>query len=156
VNRSFTIVRIPGGRRAAVYSIKFDGEPSEFYKFVNASKLEHKKQTDKIVARVKKMSFVGLREDFFETYKNGVSKLKRTGQLRLYALRFSSVAIVLGSGGFKDCKTYQEDPILNSAVELLEEVDGLIAERRLAGDIKIDENGLSGNLRFELEDYNYE
>lgn len=67
---------------------------------------------------------------------------------RLYCLRFNDSLIIIGNGGIKTTKTYQEDPYLNKCVGILQEIDKKINNMIKSGDIKIDGKTILGKLDF--------
>lgn len=71
-------------------------------------------------------------------------------KLRLYAIRISENIVILGNGGLKTTKTYNEDKHLNTCVEFLQVIDGIIKKRILNKEIISTSKVLSGNLKFEL------
>ena len=73
------------------------------------------------------------------------------GKLRLYCIRFGNILLVLGGGGPKTTRTYQEDPKLLSENLLLRNVSDVMAEAIREKDLKIEEDGsLSGDLVIEF------
>lgn len=67
---------------------------------------------------------------------------------RLYCLRYGDLILVLGNGGIKKTKTYQEDPHLNTCVTTLQNIDVKIQELIKSGDIEISGKTISGKLSF--------
>jgi hypothetical protein len=67
---------------------------------------------------------------------------------------WSSVLLIVGYGGVKTTRVYQQDPVLHEAVAFLQEVDARVAARQKTGEIHIDpDTGLiSGDLVFSGED----
>lgn len=61
-------------------------------------------------------------------------------KLRLYCLRLSEKILVLGNGGVKNTKTYNEDNDLKGYVLTLQKFDKLIKEYVKDGSITITEN----------------
>lgn len=53
---------------------------------------------------------------------------KANGTLRLYCIRVSDRLLILGGGGEKKTKTYQEDPILFEKVHTLQEIDKVLTD----------------------------
>ncbi|HEY3370520.1 MAG TPA: hypothetical protein VGK10_06710 [Prolixibacteraceae bacterium] len=74
-----------------------------------------------------------------------------TASLRLYVIRLSDHVVILGNGGVKITKTYNEDNFLRSCVELLQEVDHHIKDKVRKGELSIFEKQLFGNLTFHLK-----
>ncbi|QZE14317.1 hypothetical protein K4L44_17685 [Halosquirtibacter laminarini] len=75
-----------------------------------------------------------------------------TSKLRLYVIRLSEEVVILGNGGLKTTRTYNEDPILNECVKLLQEIDRFIKSRPKTKTIKIDHKELRGDLTFYLKE----
>ena len=74
------------------------------------------------------------------------------GKLRLYCFRVSECIVVLGNGGNKKTRTYQEDPLLNKFVSDLNEVGRKLWNRfNGTGSASIHNCELFGNLEFEIE-----
>ncbi|MBS1636505.1 MAG: hypothetical protein JST26_11370 [Bacteroidetes bacterium] len=74
------------------------------------------------------------------------------GKLRLYCFRVSDCIVVLGNGGNKKTRTYQEDPLLNKFVSDLNEVGRSLWNRfKGKGTASIYNCKLLGNLEFEIE-----
>ena len=73
-------------------------------------------------------------------------------KLRLYCLRISDQILILGNGGVKETRTYQEDNILSGYVMDLQKFDKLLKQAQKKGKIIIEKNyiiGLEG-ATFEL------
>ncbi len=73
-------------------------------------------------------------------------------KLRLYCLRISDQILILGNGGVKDTRTYQEDETLSGYVLDLQKFDELLKQAQKKGNITIEKNyiiGLEG-ATFEL------
>ena len=123
-----------------IYSIKYDGDSmSELDKFILVFKdvddLNLKRDYDEIVMTLVKMRETGAKESFFRyegKMKDRVcaipiylSKMnvKQRGALRLYCLRLSDKLLIIGGGGVKETRTYQEDKSLLQIVETLQKID---------------------------------
>lgn len=65
-------------------------------------------------------------------------------KLRLYCLRLSDEVIILGNGGVKDVKTYEQSARLNGYVMDLQKFDALLKKEMLNGVITIEGRELSG------------
>ena len=68
-------------------------------------------------------------------YKNG---------LRLYCLRMSDSVLIVGNGGIKDTKTYQEDEDLNGYVISLQKLDALLKADIKNGLVRIEKTEIIG------------
>ena len=73
-------------------------------------------------------------------------------KLRLYCLRISNQILILGNGGVKETRTYQENEKLCGYVMDLQKFDRLLKAAQKNGTVSIDKNyiiGLEG-ATFEL------
>lgn len=75
-----------------------------------------------------------------------------SSKLRLYAIRLTKNIVIIGNGGFKNTKTYNEDPFLNECVETLKKIDRFIDVRIKKGQTIIFRKELMGNLKFYIKD----
>ena len=64
--------------------------------------------------------------------------------LRLYCLRLSDRVLIVGNGGIKNTKTYQEDENLNGYVITLQKLDKLLSKAVKKGKIVIKEADITG------------
>jgi hypothetical protein len=71
--------------------------------------------------------------------------------LRLYAIRLNEKIVILGNGGIKKTKTYNEDPFLNECVETLKKIDRFIGSRINKGQTIIFRKKLMGDLKFYIK-----
>ena len=65
-------------------------------------------------------------------------------KLRLYCLRISDQILIVGNGGVKTTRTYQENDELSGYVMDLQEFDKLLAEAQKDGSITIEKNVITG------------
>ena len=61
-------------------------------------------------------------------------------QLRLYCLRISDQILILGNGGVKTTRSYEEDPKLLGYVIDLQSFDKALAEAQRNGTVRIEKN----------------
>lgn len=73
-----------------------------------------------------------------------------SSKLRLYCLRLSDRILILGNGGVKKTRTYNEDDELKGYVLTLQKFDKLIKEGVEDGTITITENILETDKTFDL------
>lgn len=64
-------------------------------------------------------------------------------RLRLYCLRMSDSVLIIGNGGKKDTKTYEESSELNGYVISLQKLDTLISEGVKDGSVTIEQTTIS-------------
>ena len=143
----------------SLYSICFNGsDTSEFedflIKFKNNSKLNKDFQT--IILALEKIIDRGALERFFRLegkMNDNVAALSiDSRKLRLYCLRISDQIMILGNGGVKTTRTYQEDEELSGYVMDLQRFDELLKQAQQNGTITIEKNMIVGieNKTFEL------
>lgn len=75
-----------------------------------------------------------------------------TNKLRLYCLRLSDRVLIVGNGGRKSTKTYEEDEELNGYVIDLQKLDALLRGEIRKGTVKIEGGTIEGieNKEFGL------
>lgn len=140
-----------------IYSFSIGDEVTEFEKFLKTyhSMPDYKRDIQKIVYWIDKIASGGALERYFRPEGKMRDNLCAIpiefSRLRLYALRISDSILIVGNGGIKDKKTYDEIPELKYFTEILVEID-----RNLRNLIKrnltyIEGNNLSGKLSFEIE-----
>lgn len=74
------------------------------------------------------------------------------GKLRLYCLHISEQIVILGNGGVKSTKSYQEDPKLYGYMLDLQRFEKILKENIEKGNIIVDKTELIGtdNIIFEI------
>ena len=121
----------------SIYSPKFDGETmTEFEKFMyNNKDLSYpqlKQDFDDIISTIKKMADdCGARDNLFRLEGGKIKAIplcicrrsRSIGTLRLYCIRISDKILVIGNGGIKKTKTFQEDPALLGIVNQLRQIE---------------------------------
>lgn len=155
---NFSIVPLHDGKKAKIYAIRFpDKELTEFEQFVYENMLIVPDAIRTLKTQLKRMANnSGLVNEFFKRESKqpyNVFRIEDTEEdLRLYCIKFSGVAIVLGRGGIKLPGKIKliENPHLNEIVEQLKNIEDLIVERIKSKEITLTDNGLEGNLDFEI------
>lgn len=154
------ILSVEQTEKAGLFTICFENTNlSEFEKFVEKFKDDAVCQRDLqvILAALQRMLKTG---GFLERYfrpegkmKDGVCALPiESGKLRLYCLRLSDCVLIVGNGGRKSTKTYEESEELSGYVISLQKLDALIKTAIKKGDIVIEERIIHGidNKDFDL------
>jgi len=126
----FILVEVEDGKRGRLWSFQFDGqERSEFDRFQNASKIRCHPQFDNVLRQLDDLANrSGFREQGFkhERYLDNVTGYPRVTfsdpkeylKLRLYCMRFSLRALVLGPGCIKEGRGDAESyPGCESAIQ---------------------------------------
>lgn len=136
---------------AGLFTIVFKGETySEFVKFVKKFKDDavRKEELRIILNQIDTMLLKGVEERRFRPegkMKDGVVALPvyKTG-LRLYCLRMSNSVLIVGNGGVKNTKKYEEDVDLNGYVISLQKLDALLKADINIGSVRIEKTEIIG------------
>ena len=140
-----------------IYTIQFLSESdSEFERFYTRFKddAEYNPDLMRIVALINKIADMGALERYFRPegkLKDGVCALPvLQSKLRLYCLRLSDKILVLGNGGIKKTRTYNEDDTLRGYVLTLQNFEKLIREGEKNGTISITANTIETDKTFDI------
>lgn len=116
MKKKTTVEKISESEKTALYSISFEKDgTTEFEKFVEEFEQNAKYNRDyqRIIAALQAILNLGALERFFRPegkIKDSVAAIPiEGGQLRLYCLRISEQIVILGNGGVKATRTYEED-----------------------------------------------
>ena len=146
-----TIELIRESEMTALYSISFEKDgTTEFEKFVQTFERDAELNTDyhRIIAALRAILDQGALERFFRPegrLNDHVGALPlEGGRLRLYFLRISQQIIILGNGGIKTTRTYDEDRKLLGYVMDLQRFEKILNEEIRRGSIRIEEKMLNG------------
>jgi hypothetical protein len=151
------LILLNEGNRCTLYSIQFNTEDESEYerfyaKFINDAKLN--RDLLRIVQIVDKIADEGALERLFRPegkLKDSVVALPvLSSRLRLYCLRLSDGILVLGNGGVKKSRTYEEDDSLRGYVLTLQKFEELLNEGKRDGSITITERTIETDKTFEL------
>lgn len=154
-----TIKTIEQNDNVSLYSICFNGdELSEYEKFLTAFKNNARLNRDfqTILLSLAKIVEVGALERFFRNegrMNDDLCALSLDSRrLRLYCLRISDQILIVGNGGEKITRTYQEDETLSGYVMDLQKFDDLLRQAQRTGAISIENNVITGidTATFEL------
>lgn len=157
--RRASLEPIQSSDKASLYTIFFEGDNmSEFSKFMTRFKDDGKLQRDYqlIVYALQKILETGALERYFRPegkYADRVCALPiDSGKLRIYCLRMSDKILILGNGGIKGTKTYNENQELAGYVLDLQKFDALLKASERDGTITVQETTLGGidNKIFEI------
>lgn len=147
-----TIQSVRQTENAGLFTICFEGESfNEFQKFIVKGHENATLQPDlqKILNAIQHMmNAMGFLERYFRPegkMRDRVTALPlQSSKLRLYCLRLSDSVLIVGNGGPKSTKTYEEDPELNGYVIQLQKLDDLLRLAESKGEITIETATLSG------------
>ena len=119
------------GNKVHYYSVYVDDEKyTLFEKFLFDNIESNRKQVNSILIRLTEMKkHYGAREHFFKMSEgkvgDGICALYEK-DLRLYCIRFNNSIVLLGNGGIKRTRTYQEDDKLHAIVKCLQKVSTIL------------------------------
>ena len=147
-----TIQSVRQTENTGLFTICFEGESyTEFQKFIVRGTENATLQLDlqKILNALQRMmDAVGFLDRYFRPegkMNDRVAALPiQSSKLRLYCLRLSDKVLIVGNGGPKTTKTYDEDPELNGYVINLQKLDELLKLSERKGTIQIDETNIEG------------
>jgi len=151
------------GNKAKIYSIIPEGEKETlFEKFVDEYKANFKDEIKDILKRLMQIGHTtGARESFFK-HEGDNEFVRKYGKyvwalyddeerrLRLYCIRFASVAIILGGGGYKDKSVikWQDDEKLSKEARKIMAYCECIIKQLDDGELRLSKYGeLIGNLK---------
>ena len=145
------ILSLEQTENAGLFTIIFEDEnQSEFVKFVNKFKDDAIRMNDLriILNQIDKMLLKGFEERRFRPegkMSDGVAALPvyKNG-LRRYCLRMSDSVLIVGNGGVKDTKTYEENEDLNGYVISLQKLDALLKTDIKNGLVRIEKTEIIG------------
>ena len=130
-----------------MFSICFDeSEESEFEKFLNEFKdnATYNRDFNVILLALSKIIDKGALERFFRNEGRMNDNVKALAidsrKLRLYCLRISDQILILGNGGVKATRTYQEDSKLSGYVMDLQSFDKVLLKAQKSGKVTIEKN----------------
>jgi len=157
LKKLFTLELLEEHERINIYSVHQQGEEfSEFENFLNKFKETHPKDVGKILYRLERI----INDGVFDRHFRYAGKMRErvrelpanidTAKLRVYCLCISEQILILGNGGVKSSKTYNEDPQLNSYVEILQAIDQKIKNKQKHGQLQISGRELIGSLTIEV------
>lgn len=153
------IQEIEQTKNAGLFTICFEGnDKTEFEKFVMKFKddAERKQDLQVILTAIHKMlSASGFLERYFlpegKMNDHVVALPIERGKLRLYCLRMSDSVLIVGNGGIKTTRTYDEVADLSGYVITLQKLDALLKEAIRNGKVSIEETNITGTENtFEL------
>ena len=150
---------IEQSEKVGLYSIRFnDSDITEYEKFIQKFRSDATLNEDfkKVFNALNRIVANGALERYFRSeghFKDNLAALSIDSKvLRLYCLRISDQILIVGNGGVKTTRTYEEDAELSGYVMNLQKFDQLLAQELKSGKIKIEQNVITGieSVSFEL------
>lgn len=148
--RTAKIVSISSSDQVGLYSICFNNGESEFRKFLKKFKdnAALNKDYQSILYALDRIIAKGAFERMFryegKMNDNVVALSLDSRKLRLYCLRMSDQILIVGNGGVKETRTYDEDEELSGYVMDLQKFDELLKQAQEEGSIYIEQNMITG------------
>lgn len=149
--KTATVKLIEQSEQVGLYSICFEsGDLTEYEKFVQKFMNDASLNEDfkKVFLAINRIVVNGALERYFRPegkYKDNLAALSIDSKvLRLYCLRLSDQILIVGNGGAKNTRTYEEDDELSGYVMDLQKFDALLAQELKTGKIKIERNVITG------------
>lgn len=147
IMRKVTLKTIEQNDNVGMFSICFDGNSeSEFEKFLLEFKdnATYNKDFNAILLALAKIIDKGALERFFRVEGKMSDRVNALSidsrKLRLYCLRISDQILILGNGGVKLTRTYEEDELLSGYVMDLQTFDKVLLNAQKSGKITIEKN----------------
>ena len=159
VKKKTTVELLKESEKASLYSISFEMDgTTEFEKFVAEFEINatYNRDYQRIIAALQAILRIGALERFFRPEGNMNDSVQalpvESGKLRLYCLRLSDQIVIIGNGGVKSTRTYEEDPKLYGYVLDLQKFEKILNESVAKGYVSIEEKVLSGieDITFEI------
>lgn len=154
-----TVELMSESEKVSLYSISFEMDgTTEFEKFVDEFELNATFNRDyqRILAALQAILRMGALERFFRpegSMRDNVQAIPvESGRLRLYCLRISDQIVILGNGGVKMTRTYEQDPRLYGYVLDLQRFERILQDNIEKGYVRIQEKVLTGieDMTFEI------
>ena len=147
---------ISEGENCTIYTLQFlrDVE-SEFEKFVTRFKNNAEFSEDflKIATYIRRIARTGAQKRYFrpegKMSESIVALPVTSSKLRLYCLRLSDKILILGNGGVKKTKRYEDVSILNGCVITIQKFEQLLKDEVANGNVTITESSIETDIIFE-------
>lgn len=155
---SINLIEVVSGDKGTIYSIQYSGSKmDELEVTLNSLKTIESGTYNLIVSLLDRMV---CKKGFDELHFN-LNVGKRTDKVcrldvggsdfRLYCIRINSSLIIIGGGGMKLTRTYQETESTDKAVKILQAIYSIFDTRLESGELKIVGDKIEGNKKFEIE-----
>lgn len=151
ITKRTTVDLIRESDKTALYSISFEVDgTTEFEKFVSEFERNatYNRDYQRIIAALQAILNFGALERFFRPegkIRDSVAAIPiEGGKLRLYCLRISEQIVILGNGGVKATRTYEEDPRMYGYVLDLQKFEKILNENVSKGYVRMEERMLTG------------
>lgn len=151
------LVLADNSEKCTMYTIQFlTNEETELENFISRFKdnAQYNADFQSILVFMERIMANGALERYFRRegkMKDSIVALPvLKSKLRLYCLRLSDHILVVGNGGVKDTRTYQENDELQGYVMTLQKFEKILQQERDNGNVDITETEIRTDLTFEL------
>ena len=157
--KNATVKMIEQSDNVGLYSICFEGNDfSEYERFVQKFMDDATLNEDfrKVLLAINRIVANGALERYFRPegkLNDHLAALSIDSKvLRLYCLRISDQILIVGNGGAKTTRTYEENEELSGYVMDLQKFDVLLEQEMKSGIIKVERNVITGieSASFEI------
>lgn len=133
MNRIIGIELLEEHDHVTFYTIRYIGEQfTEFDKFYDRfdNQTKYERDLNNTVTWIDKIGKTGALDRNFRPERGDLKALPTDfGKLRLYCFRLTEGIVLLGNGGIKTTRTFNEDPVLNEYAETIESVGKILLSR---------------------------
>lgn len=148
---------IKDGENCTIYTLQFlQDSDSEFEKFISKfiDNSEYSEDYKRIAAFISRIARSGASERYFrpegKMNDSVVALPVIASKLRLYCLRLSDKILILGNGGAKKTRTYEDDSALKGHVMTLQKFEKLLKQGVEDGSVIITETTIETDKIFKL------
>jgi hypothetical protein len=155
----FRIVKLSrfSGDKSSIYSVIINDEDETLFdKFIRENLDKNLKEIQQIFATLDTIGKkVGAQDIYFRKKKegklgDGVEAIYDypTAKLRLYCIRYGNITLVVGDGGEKNVRTWQDDAQLSKSAKELIKISEILTEAIRDGELVWHGNDFTGKLTF--------
>ena len=151
------LLMVNSSESCTMYTIQFlSDDMSEFEKFISKFRENAELNPDfqAIMRFVEQILSNGALERYFrregKMTDSVVALPVLKSKLRLYCLRLTDKILILGNGGVKNSRTYQEDDTLQGYVIDLQKFERLLRQEVHSGNVEITEKEIITDKHFKL------
>ncbi len=154
------------GKRCKIYSVQIEGDKQTlFERFLEENETDFPNEIQNIFDNLTIIGHrAGAEDVYFRPKKegklgDGVEALFDIphAHLRLYAIRYGKILLILGNGGYKSktIRAFQEDPKLTKENYLIRQIAATLYEAIKDKDIRWNREGdnFEGQMNFDSDDY---
>ena len=148
------------GNQATIYDVMIDDNDILFERFVRENVEKHRAEIKNILDKLRTIGQItGARSSYFKEKEgalgDGVCAMfdLPDKKLRLYCVRYGTEIIILGGGGIKKVRAWQEDPKLLAEASLIIKIANKINQSISNKDIEFADNfrAFEGEMIFEID-----